>query len=995
MNCARGRLLSQTAIIVGLMCWRLCAAGGAPATAAERVENTVTVSNETASPLHDYPLQLGRPFPKGAIPAGRCPHLVLGGGKASRQTPLASQADVKNRYPDGSVEYAVLAAVLPVVPTHAGLTLGFEPGDCANQPLSKTQMLSSSFDFDAKITFTSPATLYSRPLAPAAALPTWTSITDGGFSILVSGRTYTLTGLDFSKQKSLPGIAGVVAAALKTAGVPVRIALQQKAIGDLGPGGAATPLAIRFVLATIGFSGSETISEAKAPASGTDISPMLGLGTGAAVAPGKVQTVSARTMLANGNYTLWTSGPIAQTIELADDGPARRYDIGFGDGYHPLRPRFYATFWPATHQVSVRVVAENGLTSEVEDLAYKLSITAGQTPPNLVYSGDLSGTQTTHPKSHWALTAWTERFWINGTPSPQLNIDNNLAYLAATRFLPHYDTSITPTAADIGGMYGYWTGKPHDLYDGAWDGGLWQSGMGAAGARGEIAPYPVWTALWLYTGDWRLRQMALGMADLAASWPAQLREDVAGKRLSRADAAGSSTGLGHTVSITDRKSLLSQYLTYNYTKPMEKVAVVGPVDANGHAPWSFDTQHQPSPFYPQYVVTGDPWHLNEMYLWAGFTAASYNGVATNSPGGRGPTGAEGGISDILRGDAWAGRNRAETAFVAPDSDPEKTYFTYLTNDALARWEGGLGITGTVYDGNAEKTWGAKVGNVASWNRQVPPLGEWQATGPADNSQLLQDVIDGIYPPAPASISFVGSIAATRLTVTSVTAGKINYLTLLSDSSGALAPASFVDSGSGTGGPGTYEVRPKQNVMSEPMSGSYGSDVVGAFDAIWTEWYLTYALARIEELGFAADPLRARHIQFAIGMINSSWPQLITVYHLPVASPRAWYTNWSQVAGGFTTAFLTGNGWLPSQGRDLHGYFAANLSDDGRQIWLMPGLAGAVSRGDPGAAPAWRWFLANVYRAIPSTQLKRNPKWAIVPRTDGNTLPIQSTGIPPS
>ena len=72
------------------------------------------------------------------------------------------------------------------------------------------------------------------------------------------------------------------------------------------------------------------------------------------------QTVAARTMLTNGDYKLWTSGPVAQTIILADDSPARKYDIGFGDGYHPFRPRYYATFWPATHQVFVRVVGENG-----------------------------------------------------------------------------------------------------------------------------------------------------------------------------------------------------------------------------------------------------------------------------------------------------------------------------------------------------------------------------------------------------------------------------------------------------------------------------------------------------------------------------------------------------------------------------------------------------------------------------------------------------------
>jgi hypothetical protein len=50
-------------------------------------------------------------------------------------------------------------------------------------------------------------------------------------------------------------------------------------------------------------------------------------------------------MLQDGRYTLWTSGPIAQTIELADDSAAAKYDLGNGDGHQPFRPRFYATFW--------------------------------------------------------------------------------------------------------------------------------------------------------------------------------------------------------------------------------------------------------------------------------------------------------------------------------------------------------------------------------------------------------------------------------------------------------------------------------------------------------------------------------------------------------------------------------------------------------------------------------------------------------------------------
>ena len=53
---------------------------------------------------------------------------------------------------------------------------------------------------------------------------------------------------------------------------------------------------------------------------------------------GAAAAASARQMLQSGHYTLWTSGQIAQTIELADDGAAATYDLGNGDGHHPFRP---------------------------------------------------------------------------------------------------------------------------------------------------------------------------------------------------------------------------------------------------------------------------------------------------------------------------------------------------------------------------------------------------------------------------------------------------------------------------------------------------------------------------------------------------------------------------------------------------------------------------------------------------------------------------------
>ncbi len=305
------------------------------------VTNSITLSNASGGAISNYPFQFGRPFIDGAIAAA--PQVLIDG------TPLTTQADVKNRYPDGSVEFAVIAVVIPSIPSGGSLTLTFQNQTAnSNAPLTQAQMLMMQYMFDAKMKLT----------------------------------------------------------------------------------------------------------------------PTTG---------GETQMVDARTMLQNGDYTLFTSGPVAQTIMLGDDTATRKYDIGFGDGYHPFRPHFYATFWPATHQVFVRAVGDNDNTEELEDLTYNLTLTAANA---VAY--------TRSGLTDYALTRWTRTFWLGGTPSPQIDIDNNLAYLESTRFIPNYDPAIAVPASAIASEYAEWTGLPHDLYDGSWDGGLWRIGDGRhRGAPGD------------------------------------------------------------------------------------------------------------------------------------------------------------------------------------------------------------------------------------------------------------------------------------------------------------------------------------------------------------------------------------------------------------------------------------------------------------------------------------------------------------------------------
>ncbi|HEV2100255.1 MAG TPA: hypothetical protein VGR45_15200, partial [Stellaceae bacterium] len=645
---------------------------------------------------------------------------------------------------------------------------------------------------------------------------------------------------------------------------------------------------------------------------------------------GSSQTASARTMLQNGDYKLWTSGPVAQTIELADDTTARKYDIGFGDGHHPFRPRFYATFWPATHQVSVRVVGENGLSTEIEDLAYKLTLSLnGQK----VYSADLSGTQATHPKLHWAGSRWTKTFWIGGTPSAQVNIDNNLAYLASTRFLPNFDTAITVSPSAVTTEYARYTQNANAPYDGSWNqptnSTTWQSAMPSTGARQDIAPYPAWTALWLYTGDWRMRQVALGLADQAASWPMHVRETDPTKRFLITDPTGvtPASGYGRPISHADRQSAFGRLATggnglFNWGKAADNLKAAAS-SVNKGDPWGWDGAHQPQAFFPQYVLTGDPFYLEEMTFWASITAFDCWGQSPTDGQGCGPYPAPAGfyggaIHDQLRGDAWILRNRAETAFAEPDGTPEKTYFTALTDEAIARWEGGFQLSAGFPATNPIKAWGRKVGNEGTTNAgafkgQVPPLHNWE------------------------------SICDPALPFTACVNDAVWLLPTLA----------------------------------------------GSFTAPWMQWYLQYALGRVYELGYPIGAVAAWTAPFPIGMINASaMPTLVGFYQIaPLRQGAAgWFTTW---AGLISALNLTPN---CCGGRGFPIYFTNNLASDGRPVWLTPGLAMTVDQKQPGAAQAWSWWKANVYSKVPD--FANDPKWAIVPRTDTNVLPAQPIVAPP-
>ncbi len=457
-------------------------------------------------------------------------------------TPVATQADVKQRWPDGSVKHAILSVLVPTIPANGSVTLTFQnQADGNNTPLSQSDMLASNFDFDAVLQI----------------------------------------------------------------------------------------------------------------ASGTD-----------------TRSASARTMLTDGSFTCWTSGPIATTVILADHSAARAYDMGFDD-LRSIRPIFEATFWPGINKVRVRFIGENTDSEALEDVAYDITLKTGLASPQTVY------TKTGYV--HKAATRWTKVFWIGGTPESRINIDNNLAYLVQTRFLPNYDTSLVVPESVIADRYTAWQTADPDIQDGGW----WCKYMPTTGGRRDIGHMPDWVVQWLYTGDYRMKEATLGNADLAANWTVQVREGDPGRFYDRAQTI---PAIGKPVSICARPQLWI-FDGRGGTDPSYWIPVNGTrLDTPG-GEWTYDNAHQADPFSAAYMLTGDHWYLEELQMWASYS------VLNIWPAPRGPTGYAG-LVDQVRGDAWAFRNRVNAAFLSPDNTPEKGYFQTVLDDAIAEWEGWHNVPGT-------------------------------------------------------------------------------------------------------------------------------------------------------------------------------------------------------------------------------------------------------------------------------------------------------------
>ncbi len=69
------------------------------------LRNQLTLHDASGDGARDHPMRIGRPFREGEIM--HAPQAMIG------TTPLPTQADIKQRWPDGSVKHALLSFIVP------------------------------------------------------------------------------------------------------------------------------------------------------------------------------------------------------------------------------------------------------------------------------------------------------------------------------------------------------------------------------------------------------------------------------------------------------------------------------------------------------------------------------------------------------------------------------------------------------------------------------------------------------------------------------------------------------------------------------------------------------------------------------------------------------------------------------------------------------------------------------------------------------------------
>jgi hypothetical protein len=354
---------------------------------------------------------------------------------------------------------------------------------------------------------------------------------------------------------------------------------------------------------------------------------------------GQLYTASADELLKTAQAKSWLSGRIAN--EWMVSAPFRN---AAGVAHPHLTARFDVRAYAGMNKAKVDVVVEN-------DWAYEAA------PRNFKYDAQIAvGGSTVYTKAglnHYHHARWKKTFWWGGLPP--VNVKHNAAYLIATRAVPNYDQSASPSATTLSRIRTAFTGAVSEPMGS----GMAAPYMPQTGGRPDIGILPGWAVSYLLSMDKDAKTAMLGTADLAGSYSNHYRDRNTDRVISMLDFP--------YMTLLGREGD-----TFNpVTKKYESFPVCG---GDCTTLLTADSSHEPNTAYLPYIITGDHYYLEELQFWAMFNMFQHN------PGYRD---ASKGLvkADQIRGQAWSLRTLGDAAFITPDADPLKAQFAgFLSNN---------------------------------------------------------------------------------------------------------------------------------------------------------------------------------------------------------------------------------------------------------------------------------------------------------------------------
>ncbi|MHC4716661.1 MAG: LEPR-XLL domain-containing protein, partial [Planctomycetota bacterium] len=382
---------------------------------------------------------------------------------------------------------------------------------------------------------------------------------------------------------------------------------------------------------------------------------------------GAPHSVSARGLLAGiGAPEYWLQGEVASELLIRD------FDVNIDN---QLNVQYYVRTYAGWSGMRIEAVVENCWTTYRGNLTYDFDLAIGNASPQTV----MSRSDFTHNYN----ARWHETFWL-GTQPGEIQIEYDLDYMISTGILPNYDTSLVISDTTIQSAYNSYQNSAHDLMER----GIVTAYFPTTGGRQEIGIYPTWAARYLLSMDNRMREVTLGCADTGGYIPVHLRESDPTR-----------ANYQKIISIDDRPTVWAGWWDYDYTDPAD--ALPAPIGSTSTI-WSVDKAHQASFATIPYLITGDYYYFEEMNFWAAWDLADDWYPQRQKDKGI--------VEGQTRGEAWAIRNIADAANLAPDMHADDAaYFNEKINNTLIQWAADrIGSPGTY---GAYNYWGLNNRNI--------------------------------------------------------------------------------------------------------------------------------------------------------------------------------------------------------------------------------------------------------------------------------------------